>query len=227
MMNQKLLVSLLASLALLSGCVSNQAKPGAAVSSVPQSGFLGDYSVLKPVDGEPGSYRFIDARTNFRPYTKVMIEPVQVFVTPQADYKGMQPDVLKRMTDAFRMEFVGAMLSGYQVVDQPGPDVLRFRLAITGVHPVRPDLGVTDFIPVKAVFNVAREAAGEAPRVAEISAELEVVDPSGKVVASAVSTRKGDKSVAKAEKITWAELQAIAATWAKNLRSQLDLLRGR
>jgi hypothetical protein len=225
--NKQIIAGLLASLLLLSGCVSNAARPGQAAASVPQSGFLSDYTVLKPVEGKPGSYRYIDKNTNFKPYGKVMIDPVQVFITPNAEYKGMQPEMLKRITDAFRTEFLGAMLSGYQIVEQPGPDVLRFRLAITGVNPVRPDMGVTDFIPVKAVFNVARAAAGEAPRVAEMSAELEVLDPTGKIVASAVSTRKGDKTLAQAEKITWTELQAVAAVWAKDLRQQLDQLRGR
>ena len=79
----------------------------------------------------------------------------QVFLTPNPDYKGMQPDAMKRMTDAFRMEFVGALASGYQVVNQPGPDVLRVRIAITGVQPTSPALGVTDFIPIKALFSVA------------------------------------------------------------------------
>ena len=52
------------------------------------------------------------------------------------------------MTDAFHMEFVGALASGYQVVNQPGPGVLRVRIAITGVQPTGPALGVTDFIPI-------------------------------------------------------------------------------
>ena len=121
---------------------------------------------------------------------------------------------------------LGAVASGYQVVNQPGPDVLRIRLAITGVQPASPALGVTDFIPIKAVFNVARDAAGAAPHVAEMSAELEVLDPNGRVVASAVTTRKSDKNLSQGERITWADMQAIAASWAKGLRQNLDRLRG-
>jgi hypothetical protein len=45
------------------------------------------------------------------------------------------------------------------------------------------------------------------------------------VVAEAVSTRKGDKTLAQGESITWKDLQGIAASWAKNFRQQIDRLR--
>jgi hypothetical protein len=190
------------------------------------SGFLADYSKLKPVDGVDGTLRYIDTSLNLKPYTKVIIDPVQIFTNPNPEYKGLQPDALKRMSDAFQNAFVGALVGGYQVVNQPGPDVMRVRLAITGIQPTKPDLTATDFIPIKAIFNVARSAAGEAPQVAEISAEIEVLDPNGKVIGAAVSTRKGDKKVAQGEKITWKELQAIVDVWAKNMRQHLDQARG-
>ncbi|MFA7292860.1 MAG: DUF3313 domain-containing protein [Rhodocyclaceae bacterium] len=214
--------------ALLAGCAAGGGTQGGSAGAVaPQfSGFLADYSKLKPVDGVDGTLRYIDTSLNLRPYTKVMIDPVQIFTNPNPEYKGLQPDALKRMSDAFQSAFLGALVGGYQVVNKPGPDVMRVRLAITGILPTRPDLGATDFIPIKALFNVARSAAGEAPQVAEISAEIEVLDPNGKVIGAAVSTRKGDKTVAQGEKITWKDLQAIVDVWAKNMRQHLDQARG-
>jgi len=224
---QKLLIGTVSAAAIvLSGCAGSPPTQGGTAASAPHSGFLSDYSKLRPLEGADGTYRYIDSGANLRSYNKILIDPVQVFVTPSPDYKGVQPDVIKRMADAFRMEFVGAVLSGYQVVEKPGPDVLRVRLAITGVQPVKPDLGVTDFIPIKAVFNVARDAAGAAPHVAEMSAEAEVLDANGRVVGAAVSTRKAGKTLPQGEKITWADLQVIAATWAKGLRQQVDFARG-
>lgn len=223
-MSRKMIAATLVATAIaLAGCAGGGSQGGPQVNN---SGFLSDYSKLRPVDGVDGTYRYIDNSTNFRSYTKLMIDPVQIVLTPDPEYKGMQPDAMKRMTDAFRMEFVGAVASGYQVVNQPGPDVLRIRLAITGVQPASPALGVTDFIPIKAVFNVARDAAGAAPKVAEMSAEFEALDPNGRVVASAVSTRKSDKNLSQGERITWADMQAITASWAKGLRTNLDRLRG-
>ena len=223
MSRKTIAATLVATAIALAGCAGGGSQ---GASPAYHSGFLSDYSKLRPVEGVSGTYRYIDSSANFRSYTKLMIDPVQIVMTPNPEYKGMQPDAMKRMTDAFRMEFVGAVASGYQVVNQPGPDVLRIRLAITGVQPASPALGVTDFIPIKAVFNVARDAAGAAPQVAEMSAELEVLDPNGRVVASAVTTRKSDKNLSQGERITWADMQAVAASWAKGLRQNLDRLRG-
>jgi hypothetical protein len=227
-MNMKLK---LAGIALTSALMAGWA--GTAVSQTnteasaqKNAGFLTDYSKLKPVDGIDGTLRYIDTSANLRPYNKVMIDPVQIFTNPNPEYQGLQPDALKRMTDAFQSAFVGALVGGYQVVNKPGPDVMRIRLAITGVQPTRPELGVSDFIPIKAIFNVARNVAGEAPKVVEISAEIEVLDPSGRVVGAAVSTRKGDKTLVQGEKITWKDLQAIVDVWGKNMRQHLDQARG-
>lgn len=209
----------------LAGCAGGSMQGGSS-AGFQKSGFLADYSRLQAVEGLEGTYRYVDRSANLRPYSKVLIEPVQVILAAGADASQVSPDVMKRVSEAARMEFVGALLSGYQVVDKPGPDVIRVRLAITGIQPVKPDLGVTDFIPIKAIFNVARDASGKAPQVAELSAEAEVLDPAGRVVAQAVSTRKADKTLSQGEKITWKDLQSIVAVWGKSLRQNLDMLRG-
>lgn len=221
------LAGIAVTVALMAGCAGSGSSQGGTDASAQKfSGFLTDYSKLKPVEGIDGTLRYIDTSANLRPYTKVMIDPVQIFTNPNPEYQGLQPDALKRMSDAFQSAFVGALVGGYQVVNKPGPDVIRVRLAITGVQPTKPDLGATDFIPIKAIFNVARSAAGEAPKVAEISAEIEVLDPNGRVIGAAVSTRKGDKNLPQGEKITWNDLQSIVNVWAKNMRQHLDQARG-
>jgi len=240
MKNRRLVAAMTAALAVaaLAGCAADGAsQTGSTTSSAPlvPSGFLSDYAKLKPVDGVEGTYRYIDTGIRLRPYEKVMIDPVRLMLAPGADAANVDPDVMKGLSDAVRMEFVGALLSdyqadvgerwGYRIVDQPGPDVIRVRLAITGIHPVRPNLSATDFIPIKAVFNVARDAAGNAPRVAELTAEVEVLDPAGRMVAEAVATRKSDMTLPQGEDIRWKELKGIAATWARSFRQQLDELR--
>ena len=224
-MKKMLIVLGVASSMLLAGCATTN---GAGTAEAPaNAGFLSDYSKLRPVEGKEGIQRFIDRSVNVRPYTKIFLDPVQVFVSndPEA-YKGVQPDVLKRMADSFGTAFVSAVNTGYQVVNVPGSDVLRVRLAITQVHPVSPPLGVTDFIPIKAVFNAGRAAAGAAPRVAEVSAEMEVLDGQGKLVAAALVTRKSDETLPQNDRVSWDDLRPIVHSWAKQFRQGLDELRG-
>ena len=226
-MRKMLIVLGVASSVLLAGCATAPSGTGASNEAPVNAGFLTDYSKLGPVQGKEGIQRYINQSTDLRPYTKLYIDPVQVFVSndPEA-YKGVQPDMLKRIADSFNVAFANAVTPVYQIVNAPGPDVLRVRLAVTGVHPVSPSLGVTDFIPIKAVFNAGRAAAGAAPRVAEISAELEVLDGQGRPVAAAVVTRKSDATLPQNDRVTWNDLSPIVNSWAKQFRQGLDELRG-
>lgn len=189
------------------------------------SGFLGDYSKLKPAPDRDGVLLYVDRSVKYREYTKIMLRPFEVFVSPTAEYKGVQPDALKRMTDDFASSFKKALSPGYEIVNAPGPDVLVVRCAITGVQPVKPSLTPVDFLPIKAVFNAGRAAAGKSPQVVELTAEMEILDATDKRVAAAVANRKGDKTLAQGEQISWQHMQAISEYWAKNFRQRLDELR--
>lgn len=190
------------------------------------SGFLGDYSKLQPVSGKEGVLIYVNKSVDYSVYTGVMIAPVEIWPSPSSDYKGVQPDALKRMTDNMRASFVNALQPAYQIVDQSGPGVLVLRIAITGVQPTSPSLNATDFIPIKALFNFARSASGNAAQVVEMTAEVEVLDTDNKRVAEAVLTRVGNTNLAQGAEITWTQLKAITDYWGKSFRQRLDELRG-
>jgi len=216
-------IAIILALMLLSGCAGpvstrNESWP----TNAPYSGFLADYSKLRPDPAHPGTLIYVDHSLNLRPYTKVIIDPVQVFLTENLDYRGVQPEVLLRMTNTLSAGFEKVMQPDYQVVKAAGPDVLRIRLAITNVHPVELPLKPSDFIPIKALVNVKHAAAGESPRLVELSAELEILDPAGRIVMSAVSTRQGDHTLKQGDKITWADLTPILNAWANRFRQILN-----
>ncbi|MCD6735434.1 MAG: DUF3313 domain-containing protein [Burkholderiaceae bacterium] len=71
---------------------------------------------------------------------------------------------------------------------------------------------------------MARSASGGAPMVAEMTAEFEVLDSTGRRIAAA--TRKGEKTLKQGQQITWEDLDAITAYWASGFRRRLDEARG-
>ncbi|RJG07569.1 DUF3313 domain-containing protein [Noviherbaspirillum cavernae] len=217
---------ILVTLALATGChspmmnsVRNEAVPS-------NSGFLGDYSQLKPDPKREGALVYADRSVDFRQYSKLMFDPVQIIVTPSADQSRVPSEAIARMTADLMTSFQKALHPKYQIVTTAGPDVLRIRTAITGVQAVRPDRNVTDLIPIKAAFNLGREVTGTAPRVEEMTAEIELLDPQGKRVAAATANRKGDKTLPQGQQITWQDLTAITEYWGEGLRQGLDRLRG-
>jgi hypothetical protein len=212
------LAVLFLALALNAGGASAQAEAAASQ----RSGFLGDYSQLQPAKGREGMLTFI-RKGDYKGYTKVMIDPIEVWQNPAADYKGMPAAAMVRLADGISGSFKRALEPQYQVVTSPGPDVLRVRIALTGITPVKPDVKATDFIPIKAVFTAV---SGGKPNVVELSAEMEVLDASNTRVAAAVANRKGDKALDQGEQVTWKHLEAISDYWAKAFRQRLDELRG-
>lgn len=231
--------SLLCILALTSGCRSTPGAsdsasasankpeaPTAQKDSHPASGFLVNYSQLKPASDREGVALYIDRSADYRPYTKVMFDPTLLYITPNPDYPELPHDELARMADGLQQSFRQVLAPDYQVVSTHGPDVLRVRTAITGIQPAKPSAGFTDYLPIKAIVNVGREMGGSAPRVAEMAVEIEVLDPSGRRVAAATATRKGDQHLPQGAQVTWKDLQSIDAYWAKSFRQRLDELRG-
>ncbi len=226
--------SLLVALCLGGGLVraqeSNAARQAEArVARAPElaySGFLGDYSKLRPVAGRKGLLRYANPAVDFKPYTKVMFDPVEVVLVPNPNYRGARPDVLKEMTDNLLQAFIRELEPDYQVVSSTGPDVLEVRMAITGLQLVKTSMTPFDFIPIKAAINTGRAVAGKSPRRAELSAEVEVLDAQGRRAAAAVVTRAGDKTLEQGADLTWRDVEAITAYWAKNFRHDLDAARG-
>ena len=49
------------------------------------SGFLGDYSQLRPASDREGVMLFLDKTRSYRAYTKVMFEPIVIVLTPGSD----------------------------------------------------------------------------------------------------------------------------------------------
>lgn len=210
--------ALLITAALLWGCASTPPPS--------QTGFLGDYSQLQPAPDREGVMLYVAPGADLRPYTKLYFDPVQVQAAPAPDQPPLPPDVLNRIGGQFQASLRQALEPAYQVVAAPGPDVLRVRSAITHIQPAKPEAGAIDYLPFKAVYNVGREAAGAGPRVAEMQAEIEVLDPSGKRLVAATTTRKGDQDLPQGDRITWEALPPITDYWASNFRTRLDQLRG-
>jgi hypothetical protein len=204
--------------------VMGMALAGGSAAAQEASGPLADYARLQPSPDNPIGKRWIDPSFNFKPYMKIMFDPVEVWVNPASQYKGASPDVLKRMSDGFLNSFRQALQPAYQVVNKPGPDVLRVKSYITGVNLVKPSANPADFVPVVFLFRAASGA--DAGRNIVLSAELQVLGPDGKVVAEAVASGTSDKKITESQQVTWSDLKSVSDSWGQIFRKALDGARG-
>lgn len=197
-------------------------------SDIRASGFLQDYSQLEPAPGTDHTWRYIRPNVNWKQYDKIMVLPMEVLVNPEAEHIGIQPQLYTEIDRQFKEIVTQEFQSGgYQVVDKPGPGVLIFRPALTGVTPTHQGFEPTDLLPIKAAINAGKYAFGAEPYYIVLSGELEVLDGVSKErLYAMVGARRGYETTTKGGQLTWAEVKDTFTWYAKQWRASLDRARG-
>ena len=131
--------------------------------SVKPSGFLGDYSRLKP--GGPGRallvYRAPDA--NFAAYDQVLLDPVTVWRAPGASDTVSRED-LQRLADLLQGTLASRLRTYYVMVRSPGPTTLRIRAALTEATPSSTTMDVISQVgPISGTAGKMKEMATGTP----------------------------------------------------------------
>ncbi|MFG0275317.1 MAG: DUF3313 family protein [Phycisphaerales bacterium] len=111
-------VAMLSAALLLSGCAN---RPSASYT-----GFLSDYSRLEPVSDTRARYESGRARE----YEAFIVEPIEV-LTPREKLSESDREAAKRHFDS-RVR-LAIREAGWGVVESPGPNVGRLRIALTDV----------------------------------------------------------------------------------------------
>ncbi len=97
------------------------------------SGFLDDYPPLTPA--EEGSEVLLWKAPNIEAkYVAVLVDQPEIFIHPDSPYKGIEPDELKVLSDAYREIVATKLAMVHPVVEQPQPNIIRLRLALTNVY---------------------------------------------------------------------------------------------
>jgi hypothetical protein len=217
--NTKRFGVLLAGALFLAGCAAGGMK------DVNKSGFIGDYASLQPGGDDRSALVYIKPGADFKPYNKLMFERVVVLLSDNAEYRAVDPATLKELTDYYQNALFNAVKDGYEIVDQPGPGVLRIRVAITQVKPSNPTANtLSTIVPVGMVVSGATKAvSGDNLGTGEAATEIELLDSvSGERLAAAVDRRQGGKGVFRGK---WEDTKEAFDFWAKRFRQRLDEVR--
>lgn len=204
---------------LLSGCAAGR------MDDVEQSGFLLDYSQLKPGGEDQAALRYVKSGVDFKQYDSLMFDRISVWLSPEAKARGIDPVVFKEMSDYFLNALIDAVKDGYSVVDQPGPNVLRVRAAITDVKPSNPTANtLSTIVPVGMVVAAGTKAVSDDNMgTGEAEAEFELLDSmSSERLAAAVDRRQGGKAAFRGE---WEDTKDAFDYWAERFRERLDEVR--
>lgn len=203
------------------------AVPRPSVAQGNEGAFLHDYSKLQPAPDNPFEELYIapDAMKRAAQYTAVMIDQPEIFVHPDSKYQGMKPDDMKAIADSLREAVSTELKSSYQVVDQPGANVLYVRLAIGDVMLQKRKRPILAYTPIGAVVHAGKNMAKEVTEkidLKDLKIEGEVLDSVSLEQLGAMTASRGSLSADTEQAVSWERLHQLFATLGKRLRCRLD-----
>jgi hypothetical protein len=162
----------------------------------------------------------------FGKYNKFMVDSVIFFFADDSEYKGIDPNEMKELSDGFNQAIVEAFKDRYPIVAEPGPDVARIRIAITGVKSSKPVVsGITSILPVGLAFSLVKKGtAGSWSGSGATSAEAEILDS---LTSDVIIVAVDERSAAFGERFSkWGSAQEAFKFWAGRLVGFIDNTRG-
>ncbi|HOW99134.1 MAG TPA: DUF3313 domain-containing protein [Deltaproteobacteria bacterium] len=198
----------------------------AACASTPRpSGFLGGhYQDLQPGPEGGVKMRWIKPGQDFSKYDKLMIDRVVFYFAPDSEDKGIDPEVMKELSDAFHEELVNAVKDRYPVVGEPGADVARVKYALTGLRQSRPVVsGVTTVIPVGLAVSAVKKGVTDSwSGSGATGMEVLVLDSvSGEVIGAG----QDERTAGFTERFTrYGSARDSFKFWAGRMRATMDSL---
>jgi hypothetical protein len=211
----KVLVALVVGFALM-------ASPGFAADKK-YSGFLGEeYGKLQPGPEGGAKERWLKPDTDFAKYKKLMVDSVIFFFAEDSGYKGIDPQEMKELADAFNLELVNALQGQYPIVAEPGPDVARLRVAITDIKETSPIRStITSIVPVGIAISLVKKGVTGGWTAGGItSAEFEALDSvTNEVIALAADQYKAG-FLERGSK--WGSAKEAFKVWAGRVKKFMD-----
>lgn len=213
---KKIILGLIVSGALLTGCASNN------ISDEKYSGFLNDYSILKPVKDDPGRIGYHDPDVNWQQYDSIIVDKVLI-ITPDADQQH-NDKLLVDIADKYQEVLKQKLAEKFSVVDKAGTGTIRLQAAITSVFTSYDDLKGYQYIPIAAVFTGAKRASGSEQQRVRVMTEVKLLDSvDGQLLAQTVDLKSGKALKDKDSAIEIADVVPILEKWGQ---SATDILSG-
>ena len=204
-------------------CFVSTGKSNASEKPSTEAGFLkGYYEKLDPGLKDQSKFRWLKPDTDFARYKKVMLDSVIFFIADESKYKGIDAHEMKELTDSFNLEMINALKDKYPLVSQPGPDVMRIRVAITNIKQSNPGVStITTIVPVGLAFSALKKGTKDSwSGSGATSVEVMGIDTvSGEVIALAQDHQTAGFSKRFSK---WGSAKEAFKFWAKRLRSFLD-----
>jgi hypothetical protein len=201
------------------------------LATAQENSFFTDPALLKPSDNIifDRRYRHPDLRQIAQRYNAVMLDQPEIFIADDSKYKGAKGDHLKQLADAARFAMKERLeAGGWSLTDEPGPNVVFMRWAISDLYLKKKKRGLLSYTPVGMVVHTTAQATikdlWKKIDIVEFGLKVEFLDSVSGEVIVAGSAKQGARKTKgqKADLVSWQELDALFSTIGEQTRCRLD-----
>ncbi|HEY1251152.1 MAG TPA: DUF3313 domain-containing protein [Thermoanaerobaculia bacterium] len=180
------------------------------------SDFLGDAGKLLQKGDKTDFlmvYRNRDAR--WSEYDKILLEPVAIWHVENSRLPKDALADLQKLVDDFQRLLMDKLSRDYKMVDAPGPNTMRIRIAIMNGERANVPLKVASHAPYAGYANtVWTFVTGKPAFAGEVSLEYMVRDSvSDALLAAGADRRVGGNQVDTSTLSSWGDVQKILTYW--------------
>ncbi len=192
--------------------------------SVRSSGFLTDYSMLRRGDEDQAISVYWNDQADFNSYTKMLIEPVTIWANPDSELSEVPAEERQELANAFHAAMLEAFSEDFEIVQVPGPNTIRVRVALTEAiasSPV-PDT-ISTYVPqARTITTILTLGSDTKAFVGQARAEGEARDAlSGVLLVAGIDQRAGTKALGDNTFDSWGDVRKVFEAWAVRFRDNL------
>ena len=180
--------------------------------------FLGsDAALLKPGAEGQAAYVYINPSVQWSNYKKLLLKPVEFWDAPDS---SVSPNDQKMLTSYFYNALKKNAQQNFTIVDQPGPGVITFAVAIINAEAATPGMrSVSLVIPQARILNYAQSlATGHAAFAGSAEAAFKATDSiTGQLLAESIDKRIGGMAMSGAAQLQWGDAEAAMDYWSQKI----------
>ena len=199
-------------------------QPAFAEESMPVSAFIGGQLNLEHDPDRAGAYLDVKHDLDLSGYSSVLIEPVEIWIHPDSEYKGIEPDVVKAIGDGFAQILIDELAPDYPTVNKAGPETLVIRLAIIGIKMKKKKRGLIGWTPIGLVVGALNTDALKRVSLIDAGIEAEILDSvTGERLGVLVDTGiSRSLSASEKDELSWEDHDMSLRFYAKRIHSRID-----
>lgn len=181
--------------------------------------FIENMPALSQDPDRAGAMIWQKADFNRSAYTKVMIEPITIFISPDSDYQGMTADDMKALADKFTTTLIQTLEPEIPVVNESGAGVMYIRVALSNVMLAKKSRGLLSFTPIGLVVTAAQSAVGADISLKNAVLQVEVLDS---ITGERLGVLTDNAPITADSSLSWDAINQTLAFYADRFKSRMQ-----